>query len=79
MASSGEHWHSVLQELGPGWKKDDVESWLFHGTDAIEDVLRQGFKTSAVSLKRNKYGVGVYFAPDPRLAAGQYRDVRNLL
>ncbi|CAE8647368.1 unnamed protein product [Polarella glacialis] len=49
---------------------EDVELWLFHGTDAVDAVLENGFRISHANLdvRHNRYGLGVYFARDPRLA-----------
>ena len=41
-------------------------------TDATTEVLKNGFSSSPV----NKYGAGVYFARDPRLAHRFIRDSR---
>jgi len=62
------HRQAVVDELG--WASEDVELWLFHGTDAVDAVLENGFRISHAnhSVKHNRYGIGVYFARDPRLA-----------
>ena len=60
------HKQAVMAELG--WKAEDVELWLFHGTDAVNLVLEGGFRSSHADLKKNKYGAGAYFARDPRCA-----------
>ena len=36
------------------------ERELWHGTDALDDVLAEGFNTAYASLENNVYGVGVY-------------------
>ena len=40
------HKQRVCDDLGPMWLREDVESWLFHGTDCVDAVLRDGFKMS---------------------------------
>ena len=37
---------------------DANERWLWHGTDALDDVLETGFNTAYASLEFNAYGVG---------------------
>ena len=37
------HKQSVSGQLGSS--REEVEAWLFHGTDDIDAVLRAGFKT----------------------------------
>ena len=62
-----QYWHSrdlvTLNNRG-----DANERWLWHGTDALDDVLSSGFKIQYASLDFNVYGAGNYFAPDPKLA-----------
>ncbi|CAE8684827.1 unnamed protein product [Polarella glacialis] len=57
---------TVREELG--WDLQDLESWLFHGTAVVDEVLKSGFSSGNVNLRFNKYRAGVYFARDPRLA-----------
>ena len=60
-----------------GNRGDANERWLWHGTDALDDVLTGGFNTAYASLEFNAYGVGNYFAPDPRLADFFIRSARG--
>eukprot|EP00931_Biecheleriopsis_adriatica_P016667 TRINITY_DN12230_c0_g1_i2.p1 TRINITY_DN12230_c0_g1~~TRINITY_DN12230_c0_g1_i2.p1 ORF type:complete len:518 (-),score=44.44 TRINITY_DN12230_c0_g1_i2:137-1531(-) len=66
---------TVRGELG--WELEELESWLFHGTDSVEEILKDGFSSGNVNLKFNKYGAGVYFARDPRMAQFFIRRSRN--
>ena len=67
---------SALLHLAPGvrirdelgWRLEHLESWLFYGTDRLDEVLRSGFSSGHVNVSFNKYGAGVYFSRDPRLA-----------
>ena len=38
---------------------DANERELWHGTDALDDVLAHGFNTAYASLENNVYGVGI--------------------
>ena len=40
------------------WKLEELESWLLHGTDQLDEVLRVGFSSGHVNLALNKYGAG---------------------
>ncbi|CAK8994206.1 unnamed protein product [Durusdinium trenchii] len=64
-----ERWENQAVRVGLG-PAEEVELWLFHGTDAVDAVLENGFRISHAQLdsRHNRYGVGVYFARDPRLA-----------
>lgn len=44
----------------------------------VPKVLQSGLSSAHVSLSSNKYGSGLYFARDPRLAQFFDRDARNL-
>ena len=59
------HQRTVCAELG--WSREEVKSWLFHGTDDVDAVLSAVFKISHANLKHNVYGAGVYFVRRPRL------------
>ena len=50
------------------WKLEELESWLFHGTECLDDILREGVSSGHVHLMSKKYSAGTYFASDPRLA-----------
>ena len=50
------------------WKLEELESWLFHGTECLDDILREGASSGHVHLMSKKYSAGTYFASDPRLA-----------
>ena len=67
---------TVVNSL-PDWSTEQVESWLFHGTDAVQEVLNSGFNSSCANLRHNKYGSGSYFARDPRLAHYFVRGARS--
>ena len=43
------HFQPVSGEHGPDWKKEYVETRVFHGTHSIEGVLRHRFKTNTWS------------------------------
>ena len=47
------HKGQVRTELGPSWGKEDVESWLFYGTDRIEEHHMDG-ATMAYEWKLKK-------------------------
>ena len=47
----------VLSDL-PDWSTEQVESWLFHGTDSVDEVLRSGFKSSCVNLSAKGHASG---------------------
>ena len=76
---------SALLHLAPGvrirdelgWRLEHLESWLFHGTDRLDEVLRSGFSSGHVNVSFNKYGAGVYFSRDPRLAHFFLRQARQ--
>ena len=36
------HWQAVAIELN--WKSEEVEQWLFHGTDAVDSVLDRSLR-----------------------------------
>lgn len=61
-----------------GQTGDANERWLWHGTSATDEVLANGFDNNYTSLKFNKYGAGIYFAPDPRLSDFFIRSARLL-
>jgi hypothetical protein len=45
------------------------ERWLWHGTDALSEVVESGFNAfSYGNLDFNAYGLGNYFAPDAKLS-----------
>ena len=50
------------------WKLEELESWLFHGTECLDDILRERVSSGHVHLMSKKYSAGTYFASDPRLA-----------
>ena len=54
-----------------------AEQWLFNGNDSIDENLRDGFQTQFASQDHNVYGVGIYFAADPRLAMFFQRKTRD--
>ena len=58
-------------QIGGGrndWAKIN-EMWLWHGTDALSDVMETGFNAFAyANLDFNAYGMGNYFAPDAKLS-----------
>ena len=59
------------------WKLEELESWLFHGTECLDDILREGVSSGHVHLMSKKYSAGTYFASDPRLAHYFARSLRS--
>merc|ERR1740117_1053894 len=64
----------VLRDLGSNPKpgkanaaRESVEAWLFFGTGVVDEVLTDGFPDTDVNMHESKFGLGVYFARDPRL------------
>jgi len=53
------------------------ERWLWNGGASWEDNLKAGFKIEYANMTFNKYGVGIYFAADARLAAYHEEDTRR--
>lgn len=53
------------------------ERWLWNGQDHMENTMQTGFDLRYASREFNKYGVGVYFAADARLAAFFQRSTRE--
>ncbi|KOO35677.1 hypothetical protein Ctob_013874 [Chrysochromulina tobinii] len=47
---------------------DPNEVWLFNGNDSMQENIKNGFMTQYASEVYNAYGVGIYFAADPRLS-----------
>jgi hypothetical protein len=56
---------------------DPNEVWLFNGNDSIQENIKHGFMTQYASLDFNAYGVGIYFAADPRLSMFFERKTRD--
>ena len=56
---------------------DPNEVWLFNGNDSVQENMRNGFMTQYASEAYNKYGVGIYFAADPRLSMYFERKTRD--
>jgi len=56
---------------------DPNEVWLFNGNDSIQENIKSGFKTQYASQEFNAYGVGIYFAADPRLSMYFERQTRD--
>jgi hypothetical protein len=56
---------------------DPNEVWLFNGNDSIQENINQGFMTQYASEDFNAYGVGIYFAADPRLSMYFERKTRD--
>ena len=56
---------------------DPNEVWLFNGNDSIQENIKDGFMTQYASLDFNAYGVGIYFAADPRLSMFFERKTRD--
>ena len=56
---------------------DPNEVWLFNGNDSVQENMRNGFMTQYASEAYNKYGVGIYFAADPRLSMYFERNTRD--
>jgi len=71
----GEYRDDLLQELGVPLKtpakahsaRESIEAWLFFGTRAVDNVLTDGFPATDLNNHDGKFGLGVYFARDPRL------------
>ena len=59
------------------WKLEEVESCMFHGTDHVEDIWKNGFSSSQVNLNLNKYDAGMYLVRNPRLARYCIRELRR--
>ena len=45
-----------------GWTREDVESWLWHGSDEVQEILHCGLTVNHSNVKTAKYGAGAYFA-----------------
>jgi hypothetical protein len=56
---------------------DPNEVWLFNGNDSIQENIKHGFMTQYASQEFNAYGVGIYFAADPRLSMHFERKTRD--
>lgn len=56
---------------------DPNEVWLFNGNDSIQENIKNGFMTQYASQDYNAYGVGIYFAADPRLSMYFERKTRE--
>ena len=73
--------YGAYEHLREGVARDNGgspnEVWLFNGNDSIHDNLTNGFMTQYASQEFNKYGVGIYFAADPRLAMYFQRNTRG--
>jgi len=48
--------------------REAIEAWLFCGTGYVDDVLTDGFPATDVNIHESRFGLGVYFARDPRLS-----------
>lgn len=62
----------VLRDLGTAPSRanaarESIEAWLFCCTDAVDNVLTDGFPATNENLHNSRFGLGVYFARDPRL------------
>ena len=55
----------------------EPEMWLWHGADNIGQIVDDGFKTAFSNRTFNMYGVGHYFAVDPRMANHFLRGSRD--
>lgn len=55
----------------------EPEMWLWHGADDIGQITGDGFKTAYSNRTFNMYGVGHYFAVDPRMANHFVRSGRD--
>lgn len=65
----------VAAECGDG---NCNERWLWHGTDALDSVITDGFNLIAyASMAFNAYGFGNYFAPDAKLSDFFIRSARG--
>ena len=53
------------------------EVWLFNGNDSVFENMKNGFMTQYASQEFNAYGVGIYFAADPRLSMYFERKTRD--
>jgi hypothetical protein len=54
------------------------EQWFWHGTDALDLVLKNGFDSARYgNTEFNAYGVGAYFAPDAKLSDFFIRSARG--
>ena len=60
-----------------GWGDDELELWLWHGSDAVDHEVHHGFQISHANMEFNLYGAGHYFSPDPRLAHYFIREARG--
>jgi hypothetical protein len=57
---------------------DCNERWLWHGTDALDSIITNGFNAFTYgSLSFNAYGLGNYFAPDAKLSDYFIREARG--
>jgi hypothetical protein len=56
---------------------DPNEVWLFNGNDSVQENIKHGFMTQYASQEFNAYGVGIYFAADPRLSMYFERKTRD--
>ena len=56
-----------LDAVGEGFP-GQPEMWLWHGADGSLQLAHDGFKTAYSNRTFNMYGVGHYFAVDPRMA-----------
>jgi len=56
---------------------DPNEVWLFNGNDSVQENIKNGFMTQYASEVYNAYGVGIYFAADPRLSMYFERKTRD--
>ena len=65
-----------LAEVSDGFP-GQPEMWLWHGADDIGQIVDDGFKTAFSNRTFNVYGVGHYFAVDPRMANHFLRGSRD--
>ena len=62
------HKQSVVDE--GEFTNEEAELWLFHGTDAVEDVVEKSFciQHASMTVTHQRHDFGIYFARDPRMA-----------
>ncbi|CAE7943594.1 anks6 [Symbiodinium sp. KB8] len=65
-----------LDAVGEGFP-GQPEMWLWHGADDSRRIAHDGFKTAYSNRTFNMYGVGHYFAVDPRMANHFVRSCRD--
>lgn len=66
-----------LQAVNEGFP-GQAEMWLWHGADDVRQIIEGGFKTAYSNRTFNVYGVGHYFAVDPRMANHFVRARRDM-